>query len=204
MMLPRIVSGTATDPANNDTEGRVMSWGEAFNIRIRVFAVLFAVMGPGFLIWMAADTKRQIEGYWWPTAPGVVLSTKPVAWQGDRKSVRFFGRVVYEYTVNGQMFTADLTDLGPGTKRSRIQEALEDVSHYHPGDPVRVYYDPGDPSVGIIENGIPLIHLLLLIGLLAGSVISIVASIFIIRSWLRSTHRAPTPAEPGVSPGPGA
>jgi hypothetical protein len=181
-----------------------MSWGESFIIRIKVFTVLMALMCPGFLIWMASDTKRQIDSYSWPTAPGVVVARKPKTWMDDKNVQKFYGRVIYQYTVNDQSFTTDLTDFGPGTKRSDAQAALAGVRQYHPGDSVRVFYDPDDPSVGVIENGIPQIHLLMLIGLSVGSVISIFASIFIMRSWLRSYRTPQKPVESGGSPDGGA
>jgi hypothetical protein len=179
-----------------------MKWGEKFAIRIQVFAVFMAVICPGFLIWMASTAKRQFDSYSWPSTSGTVQSTKATLYPGKRpKDAQFFGRVVYRYSVNGQTYTSDLTDLGPGRKRPDQQAALADVSHYHPGDEVTVYYDPHDPSVGVIEKGIPTIHLVLLVGLVIGTVVSWIASVFIVRAWLRS-YRARRTSAPRETAGP--
>jgi hypothetical protein len=90
---------------------------------------------------------------------------------------------MYTYVVDGQEFTTDLTDLGPGTKRIDRATALEDVSEYGPGMKVTVYYDPDDPSVGVIEKGIPGVHLVLLVILCVGTVTCTITSFFTIRAW---------------------
>ncbi len=175
-----------------------MDWGERFKFRLQMFAVIMAVICPGFLIWMASTAKRQIDSYGWPEVPGVVEATTAKPWQNSKGVIKYFGRVAYRYSVDGREYASDLTDLGPGLKRIDQQTALADVSHYRPGQRVAVSYDLADPSVAVIEKGIPDIHKLLLIGLAIGSVVSIVvASVFVIRSWLRPSratapvHRSP-------------
>ena len=164
-----------------------------------VAAVSLVVLCPGFLIWMAPNVKRQYESYSWPGVSGVVVGTSPKTWVDSDKVTMFFGRALYRYSVDGHEYTSDLTDLGPGTKRSTPREALADVSGYRPGADVRVFYDPADPSVGILEPGIPPVHQGLLVGLLIGSVIGIVTSIFVVPTWIRDLQtwwRPATAAEP--------
>src|SRR5205085_461568 len=109
-----------------------MSWGDKFRFRLQVFAVIMAVMCPGYLIWMASTAKRQIDSYNWPAAPGVVESTTVNTWMDSRNVTKYFGRVVYRYAVDGRDYTSDLTDLGPGTKRADPRDALADVGRYRP------------------------------------------------------------------------
>src|SRR5262249_4832891 len=153
-----------------------MSWAEKFIFRVQVFTVGMAVICPSILVWMALNAKRQIDSYNWPEAPGIVESTTAKTWLDDKKVIKYFGRVVYRYSVNGQEYTSDLTDLGPGMKRIERQAALADVSLYQPGGTVTVYYDPNDPSVGVIEKGIPAIHKVILIALSIGSIIFLLGS----------------------------
>lgn len=165
-----------------------MSWGEKFKARLKFFAIAMAVMCPGFLIWMAPQTKRQVDSYNWPAVSGVVESITAKTSQNDKKETLYFGRVVYQYTVDGHGYTSDLTDLGPGSKRANERDALADVIKYRAGREVKVYYDPNDPSVAVIENGIPQNHLILIVILIIGAVVSLIASFFIVRSWLRALH----------------
>lgn len=180
-----------------------MGWFERFKIRLQVFTVIMAVMCPGFLIWMASTAKRQLDSYYWPETQGVVVVPVVKPWQDSENVTKYFGRVAYRYTVGGREYTSDLTDLGPGAKRDDQQAALDDVSNYRPGESVTVFYDPNDPSVAVIEKGIPEIHKLLLAGLAVGSLVSIPASVFVVRSWLRALRSAPpkADAEPGIAHG---
>ncbi len=155
-------------------------------LRLQFFTIGMAVLCPGFLIWRASTKHRQIASRNWPDVPGTVVTPLAKPWLDTDNKTKYFGRVAYRYTVADQPYESDLTDLGPGDKREDAQTALKDVNHYRPGDAVRVYYDPADPGVGVIENGIPTIHLILLIALSVGSVIAIVGSVFVLRSWLRS------------------
>lgn len=155
-------------------------------LRLQFFTVGMAVMCPGFLIWEASTIYQQIASRNWPDVPGTVISTVAKPWLDSKNKTKFFGRVVYQYTVADQQYESDLTDLGPGEKREDAQAALKDVNHYRPGEAVRVYYNPADPSVAVLETGIPTIHLILLIGLSVGSVVGVVGSVFVLRSWLRS------------------
>jgi hypothetical protein len=109
-----------------------MNWGEKVKYRLQVFAVVMAVMCPGFLIWMSSTALRQIDSYSWPETPGVVESVKAKTWVDNKGVTKYFGRVSYHYTANGREYTTDLTDLGPGTKRTDPQSALADVSPYRP------------------------------------------------------------------------
>ena len=165
-----------------------MDWGEKFKLRLQGFTVLMAFMCPGFLIWMASTAKRQIDSYGWPEVPGVVEATTAKPWQDSKGVTKYFGRVTYRYSVGGRDYTSDLTDLGPGLKRADQWAALADVSAYRPGEKVSVYYDPADPGDAVIEKGIPEIHKILLAVLTLGSVVSIIASVFVIRSWLRPSR----------------
>jgi hypothetical protein len=162
-----------------------MDWGERIRIQLQVFAVALAAICPAVLISMAPTAKRQFDSSNWPKVSGTILGVIPKTSMTDKGKVEYFGRAMYRYNVNGQDFTSDLTDLGPGAKQSDIQTALADVSQYHVGDTVDVYYDPNEPSIGILSTGIPPIHFYLLIGLAIGSVIGIIGLFFTIPPLIR-------------------
>lgn len=167
-----------------------MSWASDTKFRLQVFAIGLTILCPIGLIWQAAETRRQIASGSWPSVPGVVQETTAKAWlDSDRKRTLFYGRAVYRYAVDGKDYTSDLTDLGPGTKRDTPEEALADVGEYRPGMNVTVYYDPDDPSVGVIEKGVPTIHLVLLVALCLGAVIGAVVSFFTVRGWVRGARQ---------------
>lgn len=170
-----------------------MSWAQNTKFRFQVFALMMMFVAPGFLISMAGETKRQMESAKWPSVPGEVQELVAKNWWDDEsKTTKYFGRVSYRYTVDGTEYTSDLTDLGPGLKRADQNAAMADVSQYQPGMKVTVYYDPADPSIAIIENGIPSIHLTLIIGLIAATIVCSVISFFSVRGWLKGKNQSET------------
>lgn len=175
-----------------------MSWAEDTKLRLRVFCLIAMFACPAFLVWSAGETRQQIASNSWPSVEGEVLYiTAKDWWDDDSNTTKYYGRVMYTYMVDGQEFTTDLTDLGPGMKRIDRETALEDVSEYRPGMKVMVYYDPDDPGVGVIKKGIPGMHLVLLVILCVGTVICTITSFFTIRAWTwgrRSIESSPNQA----------
>ena len=166
-----------------------MSWAADTKFRFQVFAIFLTFMCPALLIWQAAETWRQISSTNWPSVSGEVQRVNAKAWLDSDNNTKYYGRVTYHYLVDGKEYTTDLTDLGPGAKRSLPGEALADVGQFRPGMNVTVYYDPADPGVGVIEKGIPTVHLALLIGLGIGTVVGVIVSCFTVRQlivWLRT------------------
>ena len=163
-----------------------MSWFEKLKLRIKFVTVFVAVLGPAFLIWLLWDSRRQLASYQWPVTQGTVVAIRVKPWQDKDGSATYFGRVAYTYELNGKIYSTDLTDLGPGWKQVDEASAKADVSNYHPGDKVPVYYDPVDPSVGVLEKGIPEFQKLLLISLAVASAVAWLGTIFVVRSWLHN------------------
>jgi hypothetical protein len=61
---------------------------------------------------------------------------------------------------------------------------------------VPVYYDPNDPSVGVLKTGVPPLHLELMVGLAVVGAISAIAAIFVVRGWYLTWKK---PADPLVA-----
>jgi hypothetical protein len=163
-----------------------MSWASDTKWRLHFFAIFLTFLCPGFLIWLAPQTSRQIASLGWPAVIGKVDGVTAKTWIDSDNHLKYFGRVKYRYEVDGKKYATDMTDLGPGTKRSSREEALADVAEFSPGQIVQVYYDPADAEIGIIRKGIPPVHLVLLIGLIIGSIVGGVVTFFSIRGWIRS------------------
>ncbi len=172
-----------------------MTWFEKLKLRIKFVTVFVAVLGPAFLIWMLWDSRRQLASYNWPETQGKVVAIRVKPWQDKDGSAMYFGRVAYTYELNGKIYSTDLTDLGPGWKHDDEASARADVSNYHPGDKVPVYYDPADPSVGVLEKGIPEFQKLLYIGLAVACAVAWLGTVFVVRSWLRSRRASKASAQ---------
>jgi hypothetical protein len=164
----------------------LMTWFEESKFKIQIFTVFMVFLCPGFLIWMASQSKRQLASYEWPEAPGTVVGPVAKSWVDKEGNTKYFGRVAYNYEVKGKPYSSDLTDFAPGWKQADQETALADVSHYHPGQKVTVYYDPDDPTVGVLERGIPAYYQGLYVILLVASFVFLIGSVFAVRSWLRA------------------
>lgn len=164
-----------------------MSWAEDTKFRLQIAALGLTVMCPIFLIMDAGVNRQRLASRHWPSTPGEIRNVIAKSWfDSDSRKMKFYARAVYNYRVDGQDYTSDLTDLGPGTKRADPQTALADMEQYHSGMKVTVYYDPNNPGMGVLERGIPPLQLGLLVALCVLTVICGISSFFILRGWLRS------------------
>ena len=165
--------------------------------RLQTGALALALVGTGFLIWEGPGIQREISSRRWPTVEGQIHELVAKTWEGNgNDEPEYYGRVLYTYIVADEQYTTDLTDFGPGPKRLDRKTALADVRHYRVGSKVRVYYDPDDPSVGVLKPGVPDSHqvAILVTGAMAG--IGWPLSFLVIRSWIRDWEAVREATEP--------
>lgn len=167
-------------------------------LRLQLGAFALALAGSGFLIWEASGVQRQIASRRWPTVEGQIHELVAKSSEDESGEPEFQGRVLYTYIVADEQYTTDLTDFSLGPKRPDRKSALADVRSYRVGSKVRVYYDPADPSVGVLKPGVSEGHQLafLVAGATAG--IGWIGSFFVICSWIhawKSGRREESPEE---------
>jgi hypothetical protein len=109
--------------------------------------IVFATVGGFLLYWGVVNLWEAKAGETWPTAPGKIVSSSV-------ESKRTYeAKVVYEYTVNGKVYSSGRLTMGnintgdPG--RARLI-----VDRYPPGKAVTVHYSPQDPSRCLLEPGL--------------------------------------------------
>jgi Protein of unknown function (DUF3592) len=163
-----------------------MGWFEKFKLRMQIFSLIFAVVCSSMLITMALGAKRQIASYQWAEAQGTVVALVAKPSDDGEGGTKYSGRVAYKYEVEGKSYSSDLTEFFPGWKRSDQATALADVSQYHEGERVTVYYDPIDPKMGVLVKGVPQVDQILYIVLSGGCLVSVIGAVFTVRSWLRA------------------
>jgi len=83
----------------------------------------------------------------WPSVEGIVIESKVVHSRDYDDS-----RITYEYTVNGETFTAHRIEFGHSTLGS-LGNARTDVENYPSGKRVTVYYKPGNPATATLIPG---------------------------------------------------
>ncbi len=114
---------------------------------------------------LLAGTGAAIYGAWvlskarassdWPTTPGVVVNSEVRTTHSsgrDGSSTTYHADVLYEYTVDGENYSADRVWFGQYGSSSR-SEAAGTVRDYPAGKQVKVHYSPDDPETAVLEPG---------------------------------------------------
>ncbi len=96
----------------------------------------------------------------WPSIMGTVASCQYVDERNDNTASGWQHRLEtgYRWTVDGRGFQRTYS-----TYAGRGQHFDAKPTRYHVGDPIRVYYDPANPSEGSLTNDVPQPSLLMLI-----------------------------------------
>ncbi len=121
-----------------------------------VLSGIMACLGAFFLVMGAIEWSNAARSADWPSVEGTVLSSqvhRASGAAGLRRSARsaYGPSVHYEYRVDGVTYTGSkvaFTVKGEGERESRAV-----ATRYPEQGPVRVHYDPSDPSFSVLEPG---------------------------------------------------
>lgn len=100
------------------------------------------------------DILRAQLSHRWPTADGVVVTSRVKKREADEDGTESYSAVIeYEYTVNGENKKSDKIAIARiSSGRNRDAEAM--VRKYPEESRVRVYLSPRDSSVSVLEPGL--------------------------------------------------
>ena len=116
----------------------------------------------------------------WPTTVGVVTASE-LRSQRSGDGYTYSPRVVYEYSVDGEMYTSGRITVADGSS-SRAEGAEAKVEQYAVGSEVAVYYDPDLPTEALLEVGAPTAVTWLYRG---GWAFIVIGGLVLVRSLLR-------------------
>jgi len=120
-------------------------------VGLYVLAVLLLVVGGFALFHGFGNRSLAVESKTWPTAPGVIVTSRVVE-ELSQKSSEWELRVTYSYTVAGTPYTGDVVRSGGFDYRNR-KGAEAKLAAYPVGTTVAVRYDPGSPGRAVLESG---------------------------------------------------
>jgi len=127
---------------------------------IIVVAALASVVSAGFAVYTYLRGERAKS---WPTSQGKVIRSgvrQQTSTDSDgRNSVSYFPDVEYSYSVNGAPQSSERIVVGATTSQSQ-ESAAAVAARYPLHEKVTVYYDPNDPSYGVLQAGAPSMTLL--------------------------------------------
>jgi len=106
----------------------------------------------GYGVWtVARDGRLAEESASWPSVSGTVLSSAVSASGGGYRSIRSYDPAIrYRFTVDGRVFEGRRTAFNRQFSQKSSQEI---VDAHRAGDPVLVYYRPGDPENCVLQPG---------------------------------------------------
>ncbi|MDC0710864.1 DUF3592 domain-containing protein [Stigmatella sp. ncwal1] len=126
---------------------------------IHLLCALLAAVGTVLLVvglkevWRASRTRR------WPTAPGKVISTEELQHlrrappeEGGGTRLLYEALVHYEYTVGRVLIGSTRVRVSP-TATSSEARSQAILARYPPGQEIRVFYNPGDPTESVLDPG---------------------------------------------------
>jgi hypothetical protein len=120
------------------------------------FLIITLALGGGLIFFSKRSKKKADMSQGWPNVAGkVILSeVRESASTDDDGYTRYsyFPRVEYSYSVAGQHFDSKRLSFGGVTGTSSPDKAQETINKYPVGSPVTVYYNPENPSEGVIER----------------------------------------------------
>ena len=92
-------------------------------------------------------SRRAGESRSWPAVSGTVESTQLLTIEGNTTPLIF-----YRYAVGGREYRANRLQFG-SSSHFFLTDAYHQLRGLEAGDPVTVYYDPGEPSRAVLHRG---------------------------------------------------
>jgi ABC-type antimicrobial peptide transport system permease subunit len=131
--------------------------------------LLFAGMSLAMLFLFTSSIQELINDLRstrWPTTGGVITASSVESFQ-ESGDTYYDPKVDYRYSVNQTEYTSQRIRFGgfaPALPYER-GEAQRTAMRYRPRDVVRVYYNPRDPSVSVLEPGAGLFRIVIQLGI---------------------------------------
>lgn len=121
--------------------------------RQKLLGVGSLVLGAGISLWGLPQMRAALATKSWPATPGKVISSTIEA-HGSDEDATYYNRISYSYEVDGVAYTSNRIRTGPEAPAWSQASAMIIAGKYAEGMPVKVSYDPNDPSFAILEPGI--------------------------------------------------
>ena len=89
----------------------------------------------------------------WPTTEGIIKSSEVIEKRDDDSGLIYSANILYSYTVKNQAMESNQVWFSAGYSSSSREEFQRTVIKYPVGKKVKVYYDPDDPVVAVLNPG---------------------------------------------------
>jgi hypothetical protein len=126
--------------------------GAGFKLILVGFSSLFVIVGVTVFGFGVCQYMRAQDSSNWPSAMGKVIYSD-VERRSDEDGTTYSAEVEYEFTVADQLLSGNLIKFGE-VNTSNSSHARRIVNRYPVGSEVRVFYDPNDPYLSVLEPGV--------------------------------------------------
>lgn len=143
-------ASTASDSSHRIQSVRSKASRAKGLLTLSLFAAGMALLG-----WGLFELQRAMESHGWPSTTGTITRSEVHQVENRKENQTdtiYYPRIHYRYSVFGQGYTAGRIVFG-GLSGGDQSKAKKIVDQYPAGSPVTVYYDPGDPSVAVLNAG---------------------------------------------------
>ena len=130
-----------------------------------IAGLLLLVTGIAAALWGLWVMYRDASFTGWTVKVGRVVSSSMQPVDGER----FTLDVTYEYEIGGKKYTSSRYSLTPRTFPREEAERL--LRRHQPERPLTLHYNPGDPSVSVVDYDYPFVAVVIaVIGILMASI----------------------------------
>lgn len=126
--------------------------GARFKLMFVGFSSLFVIVGVTVFGFGVRQYMRAQKSNSWPYVMGEVVYSD-VERRSDEDGTTYSAEVEYEFTVADRLLSGNLVKFGE-TSSSNSSHARRIVNRYPVGSEVRVFYDPNDPYLSVLEPGV--------------------------------------------------
>lgn len=124
-----------------------------------IFGIIFLGVGIGLSYWgygMLQEAKASSD---WPSVTGTIVSSdvsshRSTSGSGSKKktSTVYEPVITYTYKVDGKSYTSDRITTGDYSSSSS-KRAYRIANKYQEGSDTKVYYNPDEPYLSVLEPG---------------------------------------------------
>lgn len=114
--------------------------------------MFFLTLLLAWLTYSVIGTVKAIQTMSWPQANGVVISTEVVRVLSSKGPSKFSPVISYTFNVDSVDYSsARYSSTGA---RGSSEWANEVIDQYRPSDAIKVYYNPRNPKMSVLDTGV--------------------------------------------------
>jgi len=122
---------------------------------VKLFSLVILLLGLGLLSRSFDVYKEWMDAKSWPSAAGHIIASRVVSRMSAEATMppkKYGLKVLYEYSVNGETYTADRISFGDNGADS-FALANEYIRKYPKDKAVDVLYNPENPRIAVLAPG---------------------------------------------------